>query len=161
MCGMSRRDFLGRLSVGGLALTPLALALAACGKSEWPEGMAEIKWDRETCPRCSMVISDRRFAAQLRGGPKDMVVKFDDIGCALHYSREKAAEHAWLSDAATKFWVADSASKGNEVRWFDARKAHYVTATSPMAYNYAAVAQPQAGSFDFDTMKQHILAKER
>lgn len=155
---MDRRRFV----IAGLALTPLAAMLAACGKKgDWPEGMAPIVWDRDSCARCSMVISDRRFAVEMRGGPKDMTLKFDDIGCALHYSREKAAEHAWLSDAATKLWVADSASKGNEVRWFDARKAHYVTATSPMTYNYAAVAQPQAGSFDFDTMKQHILAKER
>ncbi len=155
---MDRRRFV----IAGLALTPLAAMLAACGKKgDWPEGMAPIVWDRDSCARCSMGISDRRFAVEMRGGPKDMTLKFDDIGCALHYSREKAAEHAWLSDAATKFWVADSASKGNEVRWFDARKAHYVTATSPMAYNYAAVAQPQAGSFDFDTTKQHILAKER
>jgi copper chaperone NosL len=32
-------------------------------KGGWPDGMVEIKWDRDTCPRCSMVISDRRFAA--------------------------------------------------------------------------------------------------
>lgn len=155
---MDRRRFV----IAGLALTPLAAMLAACGKKgDWPEGMTPIAWDRDSCARCSMVISDRRFAVEMRGGPKDAVFKFDDIGCALHYSREKAAEHAWLADAATKFWVADSTSKGNEVRWFEARKAHYVAATSPMAYNYAAVAQPQAGSLDFDTMKQHILAKER
>ena len=47
--------------------------------------MAEIKWDRETCLRCSMVISDRRFAAQVRGGPQDMVFKFDDIGCFVFW----------------------------------------------------------------------------
>ena len=116
MCGTSRRDFLGRLTVGGLTLTPLALALSACGKSEWPEGMAEIKWDRETCPRCSMAISDRRFAAQLRGGPKDMVVKFDDIGCAVFWMRDKQKDYPWLMDVATRFWVADVGGTGETMQ---------------------------------------------
>lgn len=159
MCGTSRRDFLGHLTVGGLTLTPLALALSACGKSEWPEGMAEIKWDRETCPRCSMVISDRRFAAQLRGGPKDMVVKFDDIGCFTFWIRDYVKTYPWLDDPATRMWVADVTSKGKEVIWLDPRQAHYVTRTSPMGYNFGAVAHPQMGSLDFAGMRQHVLAK--
>jgi copper chaperone NosL len=159
MCGTSRRDFLGHLTVGGLTLTPLALALSACGKSEWPEGMAEIKWDRETCPRCSMVISDRRFAAQLRGGPKDMVVKFDDIGCFTFWIRDNLKAHPWLDDPATRMWVADVTSKGKNVIWLDPRKAHYITRTSPMGYNFGAVAYPQMGSLDFVNMRQHVLAK--
>ncbi|MBL8420486.1 MAG: twin-arginine translocation signal domain-containing protein [Dechloromonas sp.] len=159
MCGTSRRDFLGRLTVGGLTLTPLALTLSACGKSEWPEGMAEIKWDRETCPRCSMVISDRRFAAQLRGGPKDMVVKFDDIGCFTFWISDNRKAHPWLDDPATCMWVADVTSKGKEVIWLDPRKAQYITRTSPMGYNFGAVADPQTGSLDFAGMRQHVLAK--
>ena len=159
MHGTSRRDFLGRLTVGGLTLTPLALALSACGKSEWPEGMAEIKWDRETCPRCSMVISDRRFAAQLRGGPKDMVVKFDDIGCFTFWIRDNRKAHPWLDDPATRMWVADVTSKGRDVIWLDPRKAQYITRTSPMGYNFGAVAYPQMGSLDFAGMRQHVLAK--
>jgi hypothetical protein len=159
MCGMSRRDFLGRLGVAGLVLTPLALALSACGKSEWPEGMAEIKWDRETCPRCSMVISDRRFAVQLRGGPKDMVVKFDDIGCFTFWIRDNLKDYPWLEDPATRMWVADVTSKGKDVIWLDPRKAQYITRTSPMGYNFGAVAHPQMGSLDFAAMRQHVLAK--
>jgi len=68
MCDRHRRQFIGRLGLGGLLLTPLAAALSGCGsKGGWPNGMAEIKWDRDTCVRCSMVISDRRFAAEMRG----------------------------------------------------------------------------------------------
>ena len=159
MCGTSRRDFLGHLTVGGLTLTPLALALSACGKSEWPEGMAEIKWDRETCPRCSMVISDRRFAAQLRGGPKDMVVKFDDIGCFTFWIRDNLKAYPWLADPATRMWVADVTSKGKELIWLDPRKVQYINRTSPMGYNFGAVAHPQMGSLDFAGMRQHVLAK--
>ena len=159
MGGASRRVFLGRLTAGGLALTPLALALSACGKSEWPEGMAEIKWDRETCPRCSMVISDRRFAAQLRGGPKNMAVKFDDIGCFTFWIRDHLKTYPWLEDPATRMWVADVTSKGKEVIWLDPRQAQYITRTSPMGYNFGAVAHPQMGSLDFAGMRQHVLAK--
>lgn len=154
---MDRRRFLA----AGLALTPIAASLSACGKKGgWPEGMAEIKWDRDTCSRCSMVISDRRFAAEVRGGPRDTAFKFDDIGCAVAWLRDKAATHAWLNDAATRFWVADSTSQGNETRWLDSRAAHYLGKTSPMGYNFGAVAHPQSGSVDFQTMREHVLAKE-
>jgi len=79
MCDSHRRQFIGRLGLGGLLLTPLAAALSGCGsKGKWPDGMAEIKWDRDTCVRCSMVISDRRFVGQIRGGPENTVFKFDD-----------------------------------------------------------------------------------
>ena len=159
MFASSRRDFLGHLTVAGLTLTPLALALSACGKSEWPEGMAEIKWDRETCPRCSMVISDRRFAAQLRGGPKNMAVKFDDIGCFTFWIRDNLTAYPWLADPATRMWVADVTSKGKELIWLDPRKVQYINRTSPMGYNFGAVAHPQMGSLDFAGMRQHVLAK--
>ena len=57
---MDRRHFLA----AGVALTPLASLLSACAaKGDWPEGMQEIKWDRDTCMRCAMAVSDRRFAA--------------------------------------------------------------------------------------------------
>ena len=81
MCDQHRRQFIGRLAKGGLLLTPLAAALSGCTDDKWPEGMKSIIWDRDTCVRCNMAISDRRFAAELRGGPKDTVFKFDDPGC--------------------------------------------------------------------------------
>ncbi|MDP2811708.1 MAG: hypothetical protein Q8O34_16340 [Rhodocyclaceae bacterium] len=156
---MNRRRFLA----AGFALTPLAAALAglgACGRSGgWPDGMAEIKWDRDTCVRCSMVISDRRFAAEMRGGPKNTVFKFDDIGCAAFWLRDKAADHPWMRDAATRLWVADVASQGSEVRWHDAKLAHYIGKTSPMGYNFGARPHPEPGSMDFATLREHVLAK--
>ena len=154
-----RRICLGQCLSSGFMLTPLAAALSACSKSGWPEGMVEIKWDRETCPRCSMVISDRRFAAQLRGGPKDTAIKFDDIGCMTFWIRDKIKDMPWLADPATRMWVADSNSKGKEVTWLDPRKAQFITKTSPMGYNFGAVAYPQMGSLDFESMRQHVLAK--
>jgi ABC-2 type transport system permease protein len=96
---MNRRDML-------LApLSPLAAALlGACGprdEGDWAPGMARIVWDRDTCARCGMAIGDRRFAAQLRGGPQDEVVKFDDIGCATSWCVEKVAGRPWINDPAT------------------------------------------------------------
>lgn len=160
MCDTHRRRFIGQIGVGGLLLTPLAVLLSACKKGNWPDGMAEIKWDRDTCARCSMVISDRRFAAQIRGGAEQSVFKFDDPGCMAFWLKEKAEKYPWLADTGTKMWVADFDSKSrDEMRWLDPRRAHYVTRTSPMGYNYAAVSMPMPGSLDFTDMRQHVLAK--
>jgi copper chaperone NosL len=153
---VDRRCFL----VSGFALTPLAAALSACGKDDrWPEGMQPIMWDRDTCVRCSMVISDRRFAAEMRGGAKNTVFKFDDIGCATYWLRDKTTDYPWMAEAATRFWVADLNSKGNDVRWLEARTAQYITKTSPMGYNFGALLHPEAGSLDFASMREHVLAK--
>lgn len=156
----ARRRALLRAGVGGILLTPLAALLGGCRKDGWPEGMAEIKWDRDVCARCSMVISDRRFAAQLRGGPEDRAVKFDDIGCLVFWMQEKAAKFPWLKAPETRLWVADFNSKSREeMRWLDPRRAFFVTRTSPMGYNFAAVAAPLAGALDFTDTRQHVLAK--
>ncbi len=162
MCDRHRRRFVGRLGLGGLLLTPLAAALSACSKGGWPEGMAEIKWDRDTCVVCSMVISDRRFAGQIRGGPDNAVFKFDDPGCMAVWLKEKAAKHPWAADAATRMWVADFESRSREeMQWLDPRRAYYVARTSPMGFNFAAVKAPQAGAIDFNDMSQHVLARLR
>lgn len=150
---MNRRHLLG------FTLTPLAAALAACSRDDgdWAEGMLPIKWDRDTCQRCSMAISDRRFAVQLRGGPKNEAFKFDDIGCATTWCSEKVRLIPWLNDPATRWWVADFG--GNGRRWLAARDAHYAPGPrSPMGYNQAASAQPQAGSVPFEAMAETTAA---
>lgn len=153
---MDRRRFLRDATAAGFALTPLAALLSACGRASMPAGMVEVKWDRDTCVRCSMALSDRRFAAQVRGGPKDASFKFDDIGCAAFWLKAQP----WGREAATRVWVADVGSRGNEVQWLDAKKAHYVGGKiSPMGYNFGALVAPQAGSIDYESMREHVLAK--
>ncbi len=149
-----RREFL--CLSGGLLLAPLA----GCGrKDNWPEGMAEIKWDRDTCVRCNMVISDPRFAAQLRGGEKNTAFKFDDIGCLVFWLRDKAAQHAWMAEPATRMWVADSTDMRGAT-WLDARRAHFLGGRlSPMGYNFAAVRDAVPQSLIFEAMREQILAK--
>lgn len=152
---MKRRQLLAC----GFALTPVAsVLLAACSRaSDLPNGMAVFKWDRDTCTRCKMAISDHRFACQIRGGPKDTVFKFDDVGCAATWLAEKGKEFPWMADAATRIWVADFASGGQ--RWLAATSAHYVSGkTSPMGYNYAAFGEAQGGSISFDAMGQKTSA---
>lgn len=148
---MRRRAFLAH----GFALTPLAtLVLTACGdEGNWPEGMLPIKWDRDACVRCKMIISDPRFAVEIRGGPKKTAFKFDDMGCAATWRVEKMSTYPWMAEPETGFWVADYASKG--AKWLDALKANYLSdRTSPMGYNYAAFAEPQPGSIVFATMME-------
>ena len=153
MCNIHRRRLV-RCMAAGLTLTPLAAALSACGKPSWPEGMAEIRWDRDTCARCNMVISDRRFAAEVRGGPRDQVFKFDDIGCVVFWLQQQP----WAPDA--RIWVADAASRLDNLAWLDARKAHYMSGkSSPMGYNQSAYSLPQAGAATYAEMAEHILAK--
>ena len=155
---MQRRNFLA----AGFALTPLAAAaLSACGHTEnWATGMRPIKWDRDPCASCGMVISDRRFAAEICGSANNPVFKFDDIGCVMVWLRDKAKDYPWSADPATRIWVADLSSKVDDLRWLDARAARYVNSTSPMGYNFGASAQPQTGAVDFQTMREHALAKE-
>jgi copper chaperone NosL len=87
------------------------------------------------------------------------VFKFDDIGCAAFWLRDKAADYPWMVEAATRLWVADVGNQGDTLQWHDALKAQYVGKTSPMGYNYGAVARPQAMSVDFATLREHVLAK--
>ncbi|MDR1350396.1 MAG: nitrous oxide reductase accessory protein NosL [Zoogloeaceae bacterium] len=154
-----RRAFLSHATVGGLLLTPLAALLAACRpNNSWPPGMVEIHWDRDACARCGMVISDRRFAAQINadGG---QVFKFDDIGCLLVWLRDQAAAHPWTSAEATRFWVAAQDNSAEHPVWLDPRAAHYLAQTSPMGYNFVAIAQPQTDSLAFALMRERVLAR--
>lgn len=145
---MDRRLFLGA-SASGL------LWLAGCGRSDLPEGMEEIHWDRDTCARCRMVISDRRFATEVRGGPKGELFKFDDIGCAMIFLRDLPGGQA----PATRIWVADATQPTGNSRWLDAPKAFYLAGRhSPMGYNFAAQSDNVANSIGFDQMRQQVLA---
>ena len=159
----ARRGFLVR--IGALPLLAMPFfgpgLLAGCGKSEiWPEGMVAIHWDRDTCIRCKMVISDRRFAAEVRGGSANDAFKFDDPGCLAAWLDEQSAAQPWVIAPETRIWVArfDSPDSGMPT-WLDARAAHYVERTSPMGYNFAAVSA-QENALDFNEMQQRVMAQK-
>lgn len=144
MCRCSRRRFLGLAAA-------LPLAVSACRRQT--DGPEEIAFGRDVCAMCGMIISDRRFAAEIRGGPRGELAKFDDIGDAVNWLETQT----WKSTQLSEFWVMDSES-GAE--WQDARTAHYLPgAISPMDYGYAAVAREQEGTVDYSTMAKAALAK--
>lgn len=153
---LSRRRFVHLCAT--LPLCGLSALTAACrDNGQWPEGMAAIRWDRDVCVRCGMIISDFRFAAQIYGGHDKQLVKFDDPGCLVFWLREHQAQTPWLANA--RFWVADNLSADKQhIRWIDPRQAHYIRRTSPMGYHYAAVSTAPNGSLDFATAQARILA---
>jgi nitrous oxide reductase accessory protein NosL len=129
------------------------LLLAACSR-EPATGPVEIKWDRDACVRCSMAISDRHYAVQVRGGPKKQVFKFDDIGCAVHWLKGQP----WGNEPATEIWVADYRSG----KWLDARSANYIIGKrTPMGYGYGATGEAQPGRMGFDEARKQLLALDK
>lgn len=143
---MKRRHF-----CVALPLAAFGLALPACSR-EPGSGPVDIKWDRETDPRCSMVISDKRFAAQIRD-PNRKAWKFDDIGCAMFWLMQQTFSEQTPN---TEYWVADYKNGG----WIDARQAWYLEGKkSPMGYHFAAAAEPEAGAIPYPEMKKRILSR--
>jgi len=133
------------------------LALAACWGEE-KSGPVEIHWDRDVCELCRMFISDPRFAAEVRGGEKNKIYKFDDIGCAINWLND---QH-WAGDEAAEIWAAEATSTREKTIWLNAREARYVKGElTPMNYGYSAVAPSQTGEqvgIDFVTLTSKILA---
>ncbi len=136
-----------------LLLVMLSAFLGAC--SGPPEnGPLEVKWDRDACERCRMVLSDRNHSAQVRYQPEDkkrsQVLMFDDIGCALLWLEDKP----WRDDPKTEIWVNDHRTG----KWIDARTATYVQGQiTPMEYGLGAQSEAAADGLDFAAAKQHIF----
>jgi copper chaperone NosL len=143
----------GRLRLFALVAMPWLAPLAGCGRDA-NTGPAKVKWDRDVCEHCGMVISDRHYAAQIRGGPGRKAHKFDDPGCAVSWLKSQS----WAQAPDTEVWVADYRSG----EWLDAGQAHYVSGkTTPMNYGFGAVREAQPGAVDFATMKSQVLARSR
>jgi nitrous oxide reductase accessory protein NosL len=134
---------------GALLTLVLGALLLACGDPT--QGPARIVWGRAACEHCQMVISDKRFAAQIRLAGR--VHRFDDPGCAF----------TWLDslpdgEAPTELWVMDE----DRQEWIDARTASYRPGQrTPMAYGFGAVAKPEEGALDFDAFRGALRARER
>ncbi len=131
-------------------ITLFTLLTISCSNND--TGVVDVKWDRDACERCRMVLSDRHFAAQVRGGPKNKAYLFDDLGCAVHWLQKQK----WGETA--KIWVTDYRNG----KWLDARTAHYVAGQiTPMDFEFGAVAELIKGSVDFATAKAKMLAKKQ
>jgi nitrous oxide reductase accessory protein NosL len=122
----------------------LVLLLAACGDPG--EGPARIAWDRDACEHCGMVITDRRFAAQVRIGRTPH--RFDDVGCAVEWLGERSK-----GTPPTEFWVADQESGA----WLDARTASFRGGQqTPMGYGFGASGQAGDGSLDLAALEAAV-----
>jgi copper chaperone NosL len=117
--------------------------LAACASND---AAVEPVWGKEPCAHCAMVLSDRRFGAQLvtRAGDRKF---FDDVGCMIQFASDRGEGDA-------RAWVRD----GESGKWLDARSAQYVAASSPMDFGFEARAQ---GGVAWDAMRAQVLAKKR
>ena len=132
------------------------LVLTACS-GDPGTGPVEVKWDRDVCERCNMVLSDRQHSAQVRHTPADgrsTTYPFDDIGCAVLWLDQQA----WQNDSGVEIWVNDHQTG----RWLEARDAHYVTGRiTPMQYGLGAQTEAIAGTLSFDQAREHIYRIER
>ncbi|MBF0447668.1 MAG: protein NosL [Magnetococcales bacterium] len=124
----------------------LAWLIAGCDQSP-PQGPAEIRWDRDTCERCRMLISDRQFAAQYRDA-KTKVHLFDDLGEMIlaiqTIDPQLKPVTAYVSDIETGLWL-------------EAGQAYYSSGhITPMGFGYGAHESPLADRVDFRTVAQWI-----
>lgn len=125
-------------------LSILIMLMSCTGEQTGP---IEITLDRDSCERCQMVISDKHFATQVRGGPKNKIFLFDDIGCAVTWLNKQP----WVDNA--KIWVADYKTGV----LLDAYTANYVPEQiTPMAFGFGATSEPVVGSIDFNTLKSKL-----
>lgn len=148
------------ISLVGLAGLAGALLLALLGlggcSGDPGSGPLPPRWDRSTCERCRMMLSDRQHGAQVRikaTNGTSQVLYFDDLGCALIWLEAKPAPDR---DGA-EIWVTDWRSGD----WIDARAAHYASnQVTPMGYGLGAQREDGAGLLDFPQAKAHVFAVE-
>ena len=134
------------------ALFALAFGVLVLACGDPGHGPAAIAWGRDACEHCAMVISEKRFAMQIRSGGR--VHRFDDPGCAIEWLERQTGAGA----EATELWVMDE----DRQEWLDARSAFYRPGQrTPMAYGFGAIAAPEPGAVDFETFRRRIRERER
>lgn len=85
--------------------------LSALGCQAAPTAPVDPVWGKEPCSHCAMLVSDKRFAAQLTTtvGRRHF---FDDIGCmvAFEVERSPVVRARWVHDGDGAAWlgVADA-----------------------------------------------------
>ena len=117
-------------------------------------GPVTMKFDRDMCERCRMLISDRFHAAQVRGGNKNKAYKFDDIGGAIIWLDEQT----WKDESKTEVWVTHHETG----EWINAKEAWYVQEKhTPMNYGFSAEAVKRATAVDYTTMAMAVVESEK
>jgi nitrous oxide reductase accessory protein NosL len=95
-----------RLPLLGLILA-LAVVASACATAE-ASGPPDIKYGRDICIQCGMIVSEAKFAAAYTT-PDGEKLAFDDTGDLLLYQRSTGDPidplEAWVHDYETEEWV--------------------------------------------------------
>jgi len=131
---VTRRGFLALSAAGAVVIAGVG-GFRLLPDQSTSSGEPEIRYGGETCARCSMIISDRRFAAAWRD-PNGNEQHCDDIGCMIFLIGERHPA------SGTRYWVHDYETEG----WLEAAGASYIvsdTIKSPMGYGVAASASSE------------------
>ena len=132
------------------------ILLSACG-SDKKTGPADVKWDRDACERCQMMLSERNFSAQVRvfpEGKRSKVYKFDDMGCAVLWLDKQV----YKDNPKTEIWVNDFKSKD----WINAKQAWFIKGEiTPMGYGLGAQTEKVEGALNFEEAVKHINIVEK
>lgn len=115
-----------------------ATLLTGCAADPAP-GPPDIRFGRDLCLHCGMVIVDERAAAalQLDGPAPDQPPVFDDVGCLIDHlaaAPASSSARAWVKDHDTRAWLPAS----------DATYALSDDIETPMGSGLAAFASPEA-----------------
>ena len=138
----------------GPLIAIVLLGLASCG-GQPDDGPIEVRWDRDACQRCRMVLSDRLHSAQIRYTVPDKkrsrVKLFDDIGCAVLWLDEQDWDQQ--RKAAAQIWVNDWRNGD----WINARTATYIKGqVTPMEYGLGAQTDTTPDGIGFEQARRHI-----
>ena len=135
---LTRRRFLSLLAGGGALVAAGGGLYTLLPGEKQLSGDPQIRYGKEACTQCGMVISDDRFAAAIRES-SSREYHFDDTGCMVVYARQSPPP------AGAAYYVRDFAVGG----WLDAPSGSYVHSPgikSPMAYDVAAFSSPSVAS---------------
>jgi copper chaperone NosL len=131
----------------------LIITQACTKKPETGPGVA--RWDRETCERCRMAVSDHFYSAQVRGAETGMRTKlyfFDDLGCAVIWLDNQD----WKDDPRTEMWVNDFHNE----EWIDAFKSYYVDGNiTPMDYGLGAQKEQITNALNYEEAVKFIYQR--
>ncbi|MDR7544841.1 MAG: hypothetical protein QN120_11405 [Armatimonadota bacterium] len=128
---VTRRRFLylAAAAAAGTAAAPAAWALL--GRAPVEVGPPTIRYGRDRCDACGMIISDPRYAAAAWSGAS--ASRYDDIGCLIGRMGQA------LASGKAAAYVHDASSQ----EWLEAESAVFVRSPAvhtPMASGIAAYA---------------------
>lgn len=133
------------------AIVPLAaILLNGCFEKDPDSGPVRVVWDHDVCEHCNMVLSNPRYAAQLRE-LDGTAHKYDDFGDAILDLKARG----W-DEEKIEFWVTDYKTG----LWINAFKARYVSGeTTPMGFGLGATTVPGVDDLSYAEAKLVVLAR--